>query len=238
MTVTSLKSTGILILGFLLSVNTPSKLSAQSAIILDVGKITSGGTNASGVLFLVAHGANSAALGYDTPSFASPSTSIISGDDRLLTSVIFNGGVAQGTPDATFELNYTTLGVAAGTKFTGLFIAGPVSSYINTSTGALLSGYTFGTGTGSVPFTFGSYRTDVAEQFGGSDSSGIAWVLPSPGNYSLSAYTSSYAGGVTLDVPATLATSGSFSIVPEPSTGTLMMIGAVGLVALRRLRKV
>ena len=28
------------------------------------------------------------------------------------------------------------------------------------------------------------------------------------------------------------------TVVPEPSTGALMMIGAVGLVALRRLRKV
>jgi PEP-CTERM motif len=32
--------------------------------------------------------------------------------------------------------------------------------------------------------------------------------------------------------------TGSVSLVPEPSTGALMMIGAVGLVALRRLRKV
>jgi len=32
--------------------------------------------------------------------------------------------------------------------------------------------------------------------------------------------------------------NGTISLVPEPSTGALMMIGAVGLVALRRLRKV
>jgi hypothetical protein len=30
----------------------------------------------------------------------------------------------------------------------------------------------------------------------------------------------------------------NISLVPEPSTSALMMIGAVGLVALRRLRKV
>lgn len=34
------------------------------------------------------------------------------------------------------------------------------------------------------------------------------------------------------------ATNFSVNLVPEPSTGALMMIGAVGLVALRRLRKV
>ena len=34
------------------------------------------------------------------------------------------------------------------------------------------------------------------------------------------------------------ATNFSVNLVPEPSTGALMMIGALGLVALRRLRKV
>jgi PEP-CTERM motif len=34
------------------------------------------------------------------------------------------------------------------------------------------------------------------------------------------------------------SSTGVVSMVPEPSTGALMMIGAVGLVALRRLRKV
>ena len=35
-----------------------------------------------------------------------------------------------------------------------------------------------------------------------------------------------------------LESSGTVSLVPEPSTGALLMIGAAGLVALRRLRKV
>ena len=40
------------------------------------------------------------------------------------------------------------------------------------------------------------------------------------------------------DLIAAASISETYTVVPEPSTGALMMIGAVGLVALRRLRKV
>lgn len=43
--------------------------------------------------------------------------------------------------------------------------------------------------------------------------------------------------GASTALVGTLSSS-SVTLVPEPSTGALMMIGAVGLVALRRLRKV
>jgi len=45
-----------------------------------------------------------------------------------------------------------------------------------------------------------------------------------------------YSSGSDLIAAASIAQT--FDVVPEPSTGALMMIGAAGLVALRRLRKV
>lgn len=211
---------------------------ATTGIVVDVGYITSGGTNVNGYLFLVAHGPSGATATYDTPTFAPGSTSILAGNDRLVDSIEIVNGVAATriTPDPV------ATGVAVNTPFTGLFIAGNVASYINISTGSLLSGFSFGTGVGASSFQFGTYRTDTPETFNDTQTDAIGWAFSATGNdFSLSAYTSSYAAGspnTVLDVPATLATTGSFSIIPEPSTGALMMIGAVGIVALRRLRKV
>lgn len=211
-----------------------------TGIVVDVGHITSGGSNINGYLFLVGHGTNAiSGTSYDAPTFGASTTSILGGNDRLISSIPIVNGIAATriTPSPSLT------GVAVGTPFTGLFIAGvDVASYININTGNLLSGFTFGTGGGAVNFQFGTYRTDTPETFDGSATDAIGWVFSAVGNdFSLSAYTASYAtanGGVALDVPATLATTGSFSIIPEPSTGTLMIIGTVGLVALRRLRKV
>lgn len=70
-----------------------------------------------------------------------------------------------------------------------------------------------------------------------------AWTMPTTSGIDVSTTTYTFASGTgstalvgSIDNSAkgiTLA-----AVVPEPSTGALMMIGAVGLVALRRLRKV
>jgi hypothetical protein len=56
-----------------------------------------------------------------------------------------------------------------------------------------------------------------------------------PAELLLASYTD-YASGS--DLISSVAAPVTLEVVPEPSTGALMMIGAVGLVALRRLRKV
>jgi hypothetical protein len=74
---------------------------------------------------------------------------------------------------------------------------------------------------------------------------GSSWTTPTSDltglTLNLSAITASN-GGVLLgnytDHASGNDTIGLVAAVPEPSTGALMMIGAVGLVALRRLRKV
>ena len=68
-----------------------------------------------------------------------------------------------------------------------------------------------------------------------------AWKVPTTAG-SLDTGTVSY--GFSANTTATFGTvnfssgTGSVTLVPEPSTGALLMIGAGGLVALRRLRKV
>lgn len=70
---------------------------------------------------------------------------------------------------------------------------------------------------------------------------GSAWTTPTSDltglTLNLSAISAS--SGVLLGTYNDYATgTDTIALVPEPSTGALMMIGAVGLVALRRLRKV
>ena len=66
----------------------------------------------------------------------------------------------------------------------------------------------------------------------------IAWVLPANtgATASILAYSGSggYEGG---NFNATLATSSSFNLIPEPSSASLLALGMAGLVALRARRK-
>jgi len=73
--------------------------------------------------------------------------------------------------------------------------------------------------------------------------SDAAWKVPvSAGALDTSTVTFGFSANTTSTFGSVAFNSGtgtgSVSLVPEPSTGALMMIGAAGLVALRRLRKV
>jgi len=67
-----------------------------------------------------------------------------------------------------------------------------------------------------------------------------SWTMPFSQSLDLSTLAYSLSSGTTALVGSVdLVNKGiTLQAVPEPSTGALMMIGAVGLVALRRLRKV
>lgn len=100
-----------------------------------------------------------------------------------------------------------------------------------------------------VGTSFNKSDTQVAVVRSSGGSGLTAWTVaapdgsPTPVNQTLNVkdfnqiifgtYTSS--AGVISTGPSTYDT---IAVVPEPSTGALMMIGAVGLVAMRRLRKV
>jgi len=209
--------------------------SGNSSITInyEVAEISSGGSLVfSGTLLFVSHGSdnNLNSLGW-TPG----TSSFIRGDDRFFWAAEINNGVAAG---AIPSVNMPTGTIANTTKFSGIFIAGLTSADLDYNTGSLLGGKTFAASGGDT-YNFGTYRTDSIEDFGGDPVGNMAWVFPSDGALlQLSAYSNTgdtYTGGA---ITANLATSSTFNVVPEPSTGALMMIGAAGLVALRRLRKV
>jgi len=69
-----------------------------------------------------------------------------------------------------------------------------------------------------------------------------SWLVPNTaGALDVSTTTYNFSANTTASFGTVIysgATGNSVTLVPEPSTGALMMLGAVGLVALRRLRKV
>ena len=209
--------------------NSPAK--ASVTINYEVAEISSGGNLVlSGTLFFISHGADNT---FNSNLFTSGTSSFLVGDDKLFAAVNILNGVASG---ALSDVLVPTGTINTTTKFTGLFVAGLTSSDVDYSTGSLLNSKTFGTG--GTSYNWGSYRTDNIEAFGGATDGNIAWVFPAEGSANgLSAYSNTgiYTGA---SYTASLGTTSSFSLVPEPSTGALMMIGAAGLVALRRLRKV
>jgi len=217
-----------LILAVLLTACLPS-IQASTLMQYDVGIMTSGGSNVNGTLFFISSGANG---NFDSGAFSAGATSIINSGDSLLFSTAISGGIAQGN----WVENYVSP-VAVGQSITALFVQGLTSSSVDYSTGAFLGGKSIGL-SGGTSYAFGTYRNNAAETFNGGDSSAISWALPANGlaAVSLNAYsnTGTYTGG---DLPANLATSASFNLIPEPSSASLLALGVAGLVALRVRRK-
>jgi len=102
------------------------------------------------------------------------------------------------------------------------------------------------TGPNGTPFTIGIYNQDALSGNPALASSqplavltDTSWVLPS---FTTGGSQTWFAlGNTTTAVRGTYDFNGGsqiITLVPEPSTGSLLMIGAAGLVALRRLRKV
>jgi hypothetical protein len=142
--------------------------------------------------------------------------------------------IVNGKADGALANLAAPAGTSYGsTQFSILFIDG-ISLLPN---GSLLSGFTFGSGAGSTSYDYGTFRSSTIDRWGGdpADLGYIAYQMPADGSavnfYSVSADL----GG---DVVAALNTTSAFSIVPEPTSSSLLMISAAGLIALRRLRKV
>jgi len=212
-----------------------TSLSAKASITInfDIGEITSGGSLvSSGTFLFISHGTNNV---LNSGNWTSGS-SFLQGDDLLMGAFsISNGTATSALPGYVSPAGY------GSTQFTGFFINGLTASDVDYSTGTLLNSKEFGNS--GTSYNFGSYRTGLIEGFFNGPSGNMAWVIPPVGSaLSLWAYTNTDLGGSGLytgaEITANLATSASFNIVPEPSTGALLMIGAAGLVALRRLRKV
>jgi len=202
---------------------------AAISLTYELAEITAGGSLVgTGTVIFISHGTNNA---LESNSWTSGS-SFIKGDDSFFAAVTITDGIAAGFLS---NLNLPANTTANSTKFSAIFVAGLTGSDVDYSSGSLLAGKTFGT-SGTL-YNFGTYRNDLAEAYGASTVGKIGYIFPSDGTYDLftSSNTGDYAGAT---YTANLSAASSLYVVPEPSTGALIMIGAAGLVALRRLRKV
>lgn len=206
---------------------------ASTLMQYEIATMVSGSTPINGTIYFVSYGIDGA-LNSSIGSL-SGSSSLIAGDDKWL----FANSVADGYVQGNWVEQYST-GISAGQKIIAFFVNGLTSSDVNYTTGGLLNSKTIGAGgAGPTNLAWGSYRTDSVETLGGQVADAVSWTLPS--NVGATASIIAYDGigdFVGNDINASLATTGAFSLVPEPSTGALLMIGSVGLLALRRLRKV
>ena len=182
----------------------------------------------NGSLLFISHGTNNV---FNSGSgWSSGSSSFILEDDSFLALVPIIDGKADGAIANLAAPAGTSYGT---TQFSILFING-ISLQSN---GSLLAGFTFGSGAGSTSYDYGTFRSSTIDRWGGdpADPGYIAYQMPAD-----SAAVNFYSVSADLegDVVAALNTTSAFSIVPEPTSSSLLLIGAAGLIALRRLRKV
>jgi hypothetical protein len=215
---------------------------ASISLVLSIG-VVSGWT--SGAVWLVSAGSD----GVFSSPFVNGGTSLAgSGDTYIAGAVInttnYNGGGTTGSIAVPFTVIYGT-GIADGNKIKAFWISAPSSavSMLDLNTGTLTAGNIFTT-TGGTLLNWNGYTSTDTETAGGGLNPTMGWALPADSGASalnLSVFTSDDQSGVHADFPRTpgsLDATNVIGVVPEPSTGALMLIGAAGLVALRRLRKV
>lgn len=207
----------------------PGASYASTLMQFELGEIKVSGNNmVSGTLAFISFGADG--VFNSTPSgLALNSTSLISGDDIWLYARDILGNNVQGN----WQEQYSP--AAVGQKFTALFIDSISSSQLNYSTGAFLGGLKIGTGAGTSSFQFGTYRTDSVETLGGNIPDPANWVLPSNVGATASFVAYSNTGDYTgPDITANLSTSSSFSVIPEPSTGVLLLLSSLLALSIQR----
>ena len=133
-------------------------------------------------------------------------------------------------------------------NYTSLTVNGVAGTY-NTFNGTLINvNYSLSLGTGKSLYIWTAFNNEIGIVRNANGTGTAAWTTPGS---DLSGVTMNLSGlqvsgafessEILLGQNTDNATGNDFirlEAVPEPSTGALMMIGAVGLVAMRRLRKV
>jgi len=228
-----MKKLGKIVILALISALGISGTQASTLMQYELGEIKSGGNLIDGTVYFITWGADG--VFNSSISALNGSSSLVAGDDKWLHA----NEIVAGAVMSNWSEQYNT-GIVAGHKFQAVYVKDLFNTDIDYATGSLLNGKSIGAiGSGPVYF-FGSYRTDNIETLQGNVPDPIAWTLPP--NVGATATVAAYSGtgdyaGFS-DYNASLMAYNGFALVPEPSTGALLMIGSVGLVALRRLRKV
>jgi hypothetical protein len=117
--------------------------------------------------------------------------------------------------NGTMDVTYANFAPGAGAKLWAWFATGSEIAIVNDLTWVV-------PGTNVAGLTVGTAQL-------------VSTGSGNPAELLLASYTDYSSGS---DLISSVAVASSLNVVPEPSTGALMMIGAAGLVALRRLRKV
>lgn len=203
--------------------------SASTLMQFELGEIKVSGNNmVNGTLAFISFGVDGV-FNSSPSALALNGTSLISGDDIWLFARDITGNNVQGN----WQEQYSP--AAVGQKFTALFIDVISASQLNYSTGAFLGGLKIGTGVGTTSYQFGTYRTDSLETLGGNIADPASWVLPANVGATASFVAYSGTGDYTgPDFPANLITTGSFAVIPEPSAGSLLLVGSLLALGNRR----
>lgn len=204
---------------------------ASTLMQYEFGEVKASGSNmVSGTLAFISYGVDG--LYNSLPSgLALNATSLVSGDDIWLYAT----SIANGTSQGNWQEQYTS--AVAGQKFIAVFINSISNAQLNYTTGAFLGGLKIGSGAGSTSYGFGTYRTDSQETLGGSVADPASWVLPSNVGATASFIAYSNTGDYTgADLTASLSTTSSFSVIPEPSIASLLVISVIASMAVARKR--
>ena len=202
----------------------PGASFASTLMQFELGEIKVSGNNmVSGTLAFISFGVDG--VFNSTPSsLALNATSMVGGDDIWPFARNISGNNVQGN----WQEQYSP--AAVGQKFIALFIDSISNTQLNYSTGAFLGGLKIGSGAGTTPYKFGTYRTDSVETLGGNIADPANWVLPSNVGATASFVAYSNSGDYTgPDIVAALNTSGSFAVIPEPTSASLVLLGGLFL---------
>jgi len=217
-----------IVVGLMLALGFSQNTKASITLNYDLSIFTYDINNTlSGTLLLISHGGSNV---FESGSgWAAGSTSFLRGNDTLLAAVAITTGTASGALNNIVAPVGSTYG---STQFTGLFINGLTNSDIDYSTGSLLGGLQFAS-TGGTSYWYGSYRSDDIESYGNGPVGKIAWTIPADGSTNDFWAASAVQGG---DYVANLNAGSQFSLVPEPSSATLLVLGSIALLSSRNIR--
>lgn len=211
-------------------------------LVLNFGKVDAW---TSGAVWLVSAGGD----GVFTSPFVNNGVSLAGTGDTFIGGLKIDssnnsGGGELGSISVPFTVNYGT-GIAQNNKLAIYYISASsanVDALFDLTAGTLKSGLTFGASGGTV-VSWATYAGSATpETAGGGLDPAMGWILPADSGASglyLSAFTLNDPSGGFADsalVNGSLNFSNSVSVIPEPSSFSMVILTGLIATALRRKR--